>query len=1459
MSVKMTLFAAVALAAALLRGGAVSLDGEWELCYFPQPEDGAIRSLPLKVKYETVKATVPGNCELDLVRAGILPDPEKGMNGLAAFAWEKCQWLYTRRFTAPALAPCERAVLVFDGIDTLADVFLNGKKVGEASSMVIPHRFDVTQYLKQNDENTVQVLLRSLAVAKEKRNDGYWLARKAVHMGGWDILPRLFVSGLWRSVRLEVVPPVRIEEAQWITRAVDPDARRARLRVRALAGGRYPLIFDGGAKMRFTLSRNGRPASRREVPLETWRCEIDGWEIEDADLWWPRSFGAPALYDAAVEVVAKDGAILASRRERIGLRTIDLEYEDIDLAKEGHRGQFLFTVNGRPCYIRGTNWVPVDALHGRDMERIGRTMEMLVDLNCNMVRMWGGGVYEPDRFFDFCDENGILVWQDFIDASTGNDPAYADVIRHEVESVVKRLRNHASLALWCGNNELDLAQWAWPKDQAKKRDPNENDRTSRELIPEAIFRNDEMRRYLPSSPYLSPAVVAGRARAPERHNWDRAYYKRAGYIRPNARFNSEVGFHGCPNRESLARMMSPGGVYPWKSDDLADWNDEWRLKGVCATMDRTKGTWKRNDTLVNQVKNVFDSVSRDLDDFIFQSQFVQGESLKTITEAFRMDKFEKYNGMLWWNLRDGWPVVSDAIVDYYFGKKRAYDVMKLVQQDQLVAVDDGHRVVAVNDTLRPVRGAVKITDVASGRTLLATKYEVPANGTAKIGEVPFNGQGMLLIDYEQGGMKLKNYFLYGKPPFRLSDVKAWLSAFGSEGCETALFGVNYYAPFSVDYDGLKARGLDVPSEMRRDIAHLRRLGLDYLRLHCFDRQMSAADGHLIENDHLAMLDELIAICASNGMKVALTPMCMQGGTYARETGFAGRFKWGTYASDPDAVACQTRFLEDFGNHVNPRTGLRYADDPAIVAFELVNEPHYPEGFTDAQVTAYANTLADALRRTGTKKPLFYNAFFLAQRIKAVAAARVDGVSGASYPVGLSAGHAIAYSRLGMIHPNDCWRDPVLDGKARMIYEFDAADVPGSYAYPAMARAFRCQGAQLAAQFQYDPAALADVNANWRTHHLNLLHTPGKALSLAIAAEAFRRIPRFSEPFGPDWHSHSFGPFRVDADRDLSEMSTATDFLYSNDTDTHPPAPEKLHRVWGVGQSPVVMSSGTGAYFLDRVAPGEWTLEVFPDVARLADPHTGSHEKKTELLESDVDLAIDLPDLGGPRCVRVRPGRHVLRRSDPVRTWKIVRRSDDRWRPAKRLPPADGSVKMGEWNFLGMDEAMAGRSKKAWMMDFSKSVETDADGRKCFRMVVKKFGDRGRFVRLGFDVDGRSTRNVWPDAGEPAAIVVRVRAAHPDTTKFRLRLGDDLGVARETVVPLTGEWRDVTIPLARFTIPAWSRRPPPEDPAFRLKRWMSFTFEFGRDLFPETYGRPHGIEIASLRLLPDTHSNMETER
>ena len=189
------------------------LDGQWRLDYFPQPRSGAVRSLPLAVPHETVQATVPGNCELDLARAGLLPEPETGLNALSWRRHESHQWLYTRSFEAPDIPDGGRAVLRFEGIDTLADIFLNGKKIGETANMLIPHRFDVTDRLRPG-ENTAQVLIRSVfqeakrhAVAEHAYMWGtadQAPFRKAAYMGGWDIFPRLLVSGLWRTVALDV-------------------------------------------------------------------------------------------------------------------------------------------------------------------------------------------------------------------------------------------------------------------------------------------------------------------------------------------------------------------------------------------------------------------------------------------------------------------------------------------------------------------------------------------------------------------------------------------------------------------------------------------------------------------------------------------------------------------------------------------------------------------------------------------------------------------------------------------------------------------------------------------------------------------------------------------------------------------------------------------------------------------------------------------------------------------------------------------------------------------------------------------------------------------------------------------------------------------------------------------------------------------------------------------------------
>lgn len=446
-----------------------------------------------------------------------------------------------------------------------------------------------------------------------------------------------------------------------------------------------------------------------------------------------------------------------------------------------------------------------------------------------------------------------------------------------------------------------------------------------------------------------------------------------------------------------------------------------------------------------------------------------------------------------------------------------------------------------------------------------------------------------------------------------------------DGSEVALVGVNYYPPFTVDYEALTKMGADIHAVMREDVAHFRRLGLGCVRIHCFERQFSTPDGAFVANDHVALLDDLIDLCAANGIYMVLTPIAWWGGAYAKETdGFSDHYTMPQMTSDPTARGIQARFLKEFGEHVNAVTGRRYADDPAILAFECINEPLYPKAHPDADVTAYVDALVDGLRASGTAKPIYYNSWH--RRNAACATSRADGVTGSYYPTGLCASRALVGSQLGRIKASSINPDEHIACKSRMIYEFDAADTPGSYMYPALGRLFRAEGVQVASQFQYDPMRLADRNMNWKTHHLNLVYTPAKALSLAIMQEVFRHVPR-GVTYTPHATEIVFPPFRVDGARDLSEFATPDKYYYTNDPVTPPPDPAALRHVWGCGASSVAASTGNGIYFLDRAAEGVWRLQLYPSVFTVADPYTGRNVQKMAVLAERPRLTLRLPGLG----------------------------------------------------------------------------------------------------------------------------------------------------------------------------------------------------------------------------------------
>ena len=482
--------------------------------------------------------------------------------------------------------------------------------------------------------------------------------------------------------------------------------------------------------------------------------------------------------------------------------------------------------------------------------------------------------------------------------------------------------------------------------------------------------------------------------------------------------------------------------------------------------------------------------------------------------------------------------------------------------------------------------------------------------------------------------------------------------------EAAFFGVNYTVPFAYSYRAHKALHADAEEAIKEDVYHLARLGLDAFRVHVWDTEISDSLGNLLENEHLRLFDFLVAELRKRGIRVIITPIAFWGNGYPEKDeltpGFSRVYGKGRATTNDTAIRAEENYLHQFFHHVNPYTQLTYGADPDVIAVELDNEPSH-SGPAEG-VTRYINRLAAAVKATGWSKPLFYNISQNPSYAGAVAASDVNGFSFQWYPTGLVYGQ----ERRGNYLPNvDRYVIPFdsLSGfrnKARMVYEFDAADVLASYMYPAIVRSFRAAGFQWATQFAYDPMALAYANTEYQTHYLNLAYTPSKAISLLIAAKAFHRIPRGAS-YGAYPADSVFDVFRVSYRESLSEMNSDSEFYYSNPTGSKPLDATRLEHVAGVGHSPVVHYEGTGAYFLDKVGAGLWRLEVMPDAISIRNPFgkPAPDREVTRIEWREHTMDISLPDLGEGfsikglnaenhytgvaegRVLRVTPGTYLL--------------------------------------------------------------------------------------------------------------------------------------------------------------------------------------------------------------------------
>jgi len=772
----------------------VDLNGQWDL-YFGQQDENAPKSPDelLKSSFQKIKAEVPGNVEIDLMKEGILPDISVGTNIFSLRKYETYQWWYFRKFDIERIPESERMNLVFEGLDCISNIWVNDVKVGTTDNMFITHKLDITDLLKSG-ENTIYVQIMSpviegrnkeISMFSRAQGSHRWeslFIRKAPHMYGWDIMPRIVSAGIWRDVYLERVAETDFRSVYWVTNSVNVEDKTAS--ALTIWDFRTTIPVLDGMKIHIKISGTSGDLINQEIPVTSNHGSLN-MRLKNVDFWWPRGFGEQPLYQAELSLLDTGGKVICSSVTTLGIRTIHLDRTNITTSE--NPGRFQFVVNGIPIFVKGTNWVPLDGLHSRDKQHLTKMFDMLTDLNCNMVRCWGGNVYEDTQFYDLCDKNGIMVWQDFSMACARypQDNSFLEKIRTEATSIVKKFRNHPSLALWAGNNENDEEFTKNLDIGMPQYDPN-NEKISRGILKEVVMDNDPFRDYLPSSPYYSPEVLeAGFTKntMPEVHLWGpRGYYKAPFYTETNAHFVSEIGYHGCPDISSIKKMMESEYVVPDFKNRI--WNDQWLAK---ATMpmpkEVTNSQLKRNDLMVNQVEALFGVCPDSFEDFVFASQATQGEAKKFFIDFWRSGKPNKM-GILWWNLKDGWPILSDAIVDYYYNKKIAYDYIKSAQNNLQAIVCESrgkvHDVVIVNDTRKEENGELVIKNIDTGKELYRTSFKCPPNGRIIAGQLNTSDkQGIWIIEWSSSaGEKFKSHYLNGKAPFQLADYKRWFEKSG---------------------------------------------------------------------------------------------------------------------------------------------------------------------------------------------------------------------------------------------------------------------------------------------------------------------------------------------------------------------------------------------------------------------------------------------------------------------------------------------------------------------------------------------------------------------------------------------------------------------------------------------------------------------------------------------------------
>lgn len=684
------------------------LDGEWKLT-----DDKGQYSL---------SADVPGDVCADLLKQELLPDPFYRENELE-YQWvAERNWIFEREFDVnDTLLSEEKVLLQCDGLDTVATIYINDKKIADTDNMHRTYEWDIKDFINA-EKNTIRITFEAInPYTRDKYGDNTYKARvgeghktafpgairKEASNFGWDWGPILVTCGIWRSIRLVGYSTARIAdvyiEQKHSDKNVDLD-----IAVKIDSDTSEGLVINTTVSLDGSTVTESKTDAGSSISLN----------ISDPELWWPAGMGNHPLYDVKIQLRTMDGKVIDTQQKRIGLRTLGL-----DRHKDEWGESFQFVANGVPFFAKGANWIPADAILARRTQGLYRKLiEDSLAVNMNMLRVWGGGIYEEDYFFDICDELGICVWQDFMFACMAypsNDKEFMATVKAEAEDNVRRIRHHASLALWCGNNELE--QQGVGAGDPKRMTWEEYGSLFDKLLADTVSELSPTTDYWPSSPHSPNGDRAdyNNPKCGDAHLWEvwHGQLPFEWFRTANHRFCSEFGFQSFPEFKTVKDYTEP-----------VDRNV------TTAVMEHHQRSGIGNTTIMQYMLSWF-QLPTDFAMNLRASQILQGLAITYAIEHWRRNMPQSM-GAIYWQLNDCWPVASWASIDFH-GRWKAlhYMARRFFAPVMVSGVEDTEKgtveIHATCDLLKSQKALLSytVTD-ANGEELSSEKEEIetPENG-----------------------------------------------------------------------------------------------------------------------------------------------------------------------------------------------------------------------------------------------------------------------------------------------------------------------------------------------------------------------------------------------------------------------------------------------------------------------------------------------------------------------------------------------------------------------------------------------------------------------------------------------------------------------------------------------------------------------------------------------------------